>query len=307
MKRNLLLSVALIISIVTTSFGQWGSWEINFEDTTTLSRVLIDTVSNPNNIWQIGHPNKVIFNSEISIPNVIVTDTVNPYPSNDTSSFTIIHLASAGWALAYPKVDIGGWYFVDCDTLTDYGYIDFSPDHGNTWYRADSSEGFCTWGATEELPIFTGFSNGWKHFYYCLQVPYPVNEGDTILYRFTFISDSVQTNKDGLMFDDLHFEDWAEGIQEVQNGNLFSLSPNPVQNLLTINFHSLSPDFSGTIAVYDVAGRKIVLPITFIADSYGTNNKAELTTTTLSNGIYLLQIINTKTGMSEVGKFVKEE
>jgi len=53
--------------------------------------------------------------------------------------------------------------------------------------------------------------------------------------------------------------------------------------------------------VYDVAGRKIVLPTTF------TNNKAELTTTTLLNGIYLLQIINNKTGVSEVGKFVKED
>jgi len=80
------------------------------------------------------------------------------------------------------------------------------------------------------------------------------------------------------------------------------ISPNPVQNLLTINFPSPSPPASGgvTIAVYDVAGRKIVLPTTFI------NNKAELTTTTLPNGIYLLQIINNITGVSEVGKFVKE-
>ncbi|HYV95002.1 MAG TPA: T9SS type A sorting domain-containing protein [Chitinophagales bacterium] len=91
-----------------------------------------------------------------------------------------------------------------------------------------------------------------------------------------------------------------EGVGELINNNSFSLSPNPVQNLLTINFLSPSPASGGMIAVYDVAGRKIVLLTTY------SNKKAELTTTTLPNGIYLLQIINTKTGMSEVGKFVKE-
>jgi hypothetical protein len=90
----------------------------------------------------------------------------------------------------------------------------------------------------------------------------------------------------------------ALGIESLPSPSLLSLSPNPVQNLLTINFLSPSPASGETIAVYDVAGRKIVLPITF------TNNKAELTTTTLPNGIYLLQIINAQTGMSEVGERV---
>ncbi|HYV91998.1 MAG TPA: T9SS type A sorting domain-containing protein [Chitinophagales bacterium] len=83
--------------------------------------------------------------------------------------------------------------------------------------------------------------------------------------------------------------------------NSIDIFPNPVQNLLTINLLSPSaPASVGTTVVYDVAGKKIVLPTTY------SNNKAELTTTTLPNGIYLLQIINNKTGMSEVGKFVKE-
>jgi len=91
------------------------------------------------------------------------------------------------------------------------------------------------------------------------------------------------------------------GIIKEQVNSRLTISPNPVQNLLTINFLSPSALASGeTIAVYDVAGRKIVLPTTFI------NNKAELTITTLPNGIYLLQIINNITGVSEVGKFVKE-
>ncbi|HYV92563.1 MAG TPA: T9SS type A sorting domain-containing protein [Chitinophagales bacterium] len=119
-----------------------------------------------------------------------------------------------------------------------------------------------------------------------------LNGGQQYLYAYYYI-DSVN------LF--CASADCVTGIKGLNPQSTFSLSRNPVQNLLTINFLSPSALATGeTIAVYDVAGRKIVLPTTFI------NNKAELTTTTLPNGIYLLQIINTKTGMSEVGKFVKE-
>ena len=220
-----------------TSFGQ-SYWNLTFDNATSLNRVVIDTFSNHNNIWKIGHSHKTVFNTAHSSPNVIVTDTLNPYPINDTSSFTIIHIASAGWALNYPKVDIGGWYYVNSDTLTDHGYIEFSSDHGNTWFNLDSSINnlFCTWGATQELPTFSGNSNGWKHFYYCLNTTTSVNIGDTILYRFTFVSDGIQTNKDGLMFDDLHFEDWAEGIQEFTKEQTITISPNPFSSFTTITF-----------------------------------------------------------------------
>jgi hypothetical protein len=97
----------------------------------------------------------------------------------------------------------------------------------------------------------------------------------------------------------------ATVIEAINSQSTFSLSPNPVQNLLTIvraqNFAPLQ-SAAASIAVYDVAGRKIVLPITIVE----TQNVASLTTTTLPNGIYLLQIINNITGVSEVGKFVKE-
>jgi len=279
--KKLLLSITLIL-IAATSFGQ-PSWGLNFDNSTYLNRVVIDTSSNPNNIWQIGHPNKTIFDSANSNPNVIVTDTINPYLINDTSSFTIIHIATDGWALGYPKVDIGGWYSVNSDTLTDYGYIDFSPDHGNTWFRADSSEGFCTWGAIEELPTFTGNSNGWKHFYYCLQVPFPVPIGDTILYRFTFISDSVQTSKDGLMFDDLHFEDWAEGIQEIQNDNLISISPNPTSYELRI--HRTKVSDNQKVQILNYTGQLLYDNANFIGETIDTRQ--------LSNGIYLLKYSDT--------------
>ena len=268
----------MLTQIAITSFGQ-PIWEINFDDTTFQNRVVIDTIINPNNIWQIGQPNKTVFTNANSNPNVILTDTIHYFPTNDTSSFTIIHIACDGWLIQYPKVDIGGWYYVNSDTLTDYGYIDFSADQGNTWYRADSSLGFCTWGAIEELPVFTGNSNGWKHFYYCLQTPFQVNMGDTILYRFTFITDSLQTNKDGIMFDDLHFEDWSEGIAEIEIENLISIYPNPVNDKLHIEINQGSK--LGRVQIINTQGLLL----------YDNRNLTEnyIDVSQLKNGIYILK------------------
>ena len=273
-------------------FGQF-IWDIDFEDTATLSRVYIDTISNSNNVWEIGHPDKVLFISAFSNPNAIVTDSLNPYPTNDTSSFIVIHLADGGWPIGYPKVDIGGYYYVNSDSLNDYGYIDFSYDHGNTWVRVDSSLGGCTWGAVEDLPTLTGNSYGWKHFYYCLKVPYGVvNVGDTVLYRFTFVSDSVQTNKDGLMFDNLHFEDWAEGKNELHNDNLISISPNPVSEQLIIHRGKIS--IHGIIQIINETGNMIYCRKDYKGEAIDTQN--------FINGIYVLKYSDSENAV--IKKFI---
>lgn len=260
-------------------------WDLNFDNSTNLNRVVIDTSSNPNNIWQIGHPNKTIFTTAHSAPKVIATDTLNPYPINDTSSFTIIHIADLGWMFNYPNIYIDGWYNVNSDTLTDYGYIQFSPDNGSTWFYADSAGNHgCCFAGPEDLPIFTGNSFGWQHFHYCLCTSVPVNMGDTVLYRFTFISDSIQTNKDGLMFDDFHFEDMIEGIEEIQNDNLISISPNPASDELKI--HRTKVNNKSSIQVLNYTGQILYDNLNFIGESIDTRK--------LSSGIYLLKYSDTK-------------
>lgn len=274
--KKLLLSFTMLL-IVVTSFSQYV-WDLSFDNSTILSKVIIDTINNHNNKWQIGHPTKTMFNSAYSLQKVIVTDTLNSYPPNDTSSFTIIHIAYQGWQ-GYPKIDIGGWYYVNSDTLTDYGYIEFSSDLGSTWYLISNYTHFCTWGATQELPVFSGNSNGWKHFYYCIQPPSFVNMGDTILYRYTFISDSIQTNKDGLMFDDLHFEDWSEGIEYIQNNNLISIYPNPAHNIITIRRENTN--YQQSIQIINCLGEVLFKHDNFIKDFIDVSE--------FQNGIYFLQ------------------
>lgn len=52
--------------------------------------VKIDTTM-PNNLWQIGKPQKPFFSSSHSPSNAIVTDTINSYPINNDSYFDIVH------------------------------------------------------------------------------------------------------------------------------------------------------------------------------------------------------------------------
>lgn len=253
-------------------------WEITFDHGSGADRIILPEGNS--SLWQIGKPSKKVFTGANSSPCVIVTDTLNPYPVNDTSSFVVVHIANDGWKFNYPKIDVGGWYYVNSDTLSDYGFIEFSPDKGKTWTLVDSTNsGCCSWGASQEYPVFTGNSNGWKHFYYCLCTSVPVNIGDTILYRFTFISDGNQTYKDGLMFDNLHFEDWAEGIDERLNNSLISLSPNPVSEILRIQ--TTRAHGNKEIQIYNITGQKVYENLNFDSEFFDTGK--------LIDGLYIIK------------------
>ena len=278
------------------SFSQSSSfYTLDFEDTAALHHLRIDSVSNLNDIWQVGAPQKTIFTNAYSNPNVIVTDTIIPYPINDTSSFTIVNVAGDGFT--YPHTaSLIGEYSVNSDTLTDFGTIEFSPDNGTSWYDI-INDTFITnhINLQQHWISLTGNSNGWQQFYVNLAPLGPlfnIQLGDTVLWRFTFISDSIQTNKDGLMFDNLYFEDYVEGIPEIQNDNLISISPNPTSNELRIYKSNVSD--SQKVQVLNYRGQVLYDNSNFIGDMIDIRQ--------LPNGIYLLKYAATK--YFSVKKFV---
>jgi hypothetical protein len=283
MKRLLLLiSMTLIAS---TSFGQWlgdDFYTLNFEDTSQLHHLQFDSLTNQNNLWQVGSPQKIVFTSAYSSSKAILTDTMNTYPINDTSSFQIVNLATGyGW-MQPNTVILSGYYQVNSDTLTDFGTIEVSPDNGTTWIDLVNDTIYTTfyqWWTPK--PILSGNSNGWQQFQVFLAQLGPlfnVQYNDTIRYRFTFISDSMQTNKDGLMFDNFHFEDWAEGISEIQNDNLLFISPNPTSDELYI--HRTNSD-TARLQILNYTGE-------ILYDTFNFNGET-IITRQLANGIYLLK------------------
>lgn len=90
--------------------------------------------------------------------------------------------------------------------------------------------------------------------------------------------------------------------------NFISLFPNPVQTQLTINLATPSNDVN--IFVYDLQGKIIDLPASNLSGWIPSgqpqiSNSIQVNTLSLPIGFYLLQVINKKTGKTEVAKFVK--
>lgn len=298
--------VLALLAIVKTSFSQdWlcDNFQLNFEDTFCLKQLTIDTIYDTNNVWQIGIPQKAVFNSSFSEPRAILTDTLNPYPINDTSVFTVLNTETGGGFIWPHTVVLGGYYMVDSDSLNDYGLIEFSPDNGETWIDLinDTVYNQYYYWSWPGPPTLTGKSDGWEEFSVYLAELGPVFNielEDTFLYRFTFISDSIHDSLDGLMFDNLWFEDWVEGIAE--NGSKkvqFNAYPNPVRDIITIDFENPEKDMF-SITIFNQQGKKVLQQDDVSA------SQIKLDVNSLKNGLYLIHILNTENGTSGEGKFV---
>lgn len=297
--------VFIVISISAYS-QDYGYYNINFEDTSQFFRLKIDTISNPNNIWQIGEPQKTIFTSAYSIPNAIVTDTVNSYPVNDTSIFVIKHVSDLPTGFQRANIVIlGGKYQINSDTINDFGILEFSPDNGSTWVNLLTDTIYQNqlcyewWSAK---PVLTGNSSGWTAFYVWVAGFGPVfniQSGDTVQYRFSFVSDSIQTNKDGLIFDNLHFEDWSEGINEAQNQFDTKMYPNPTSGIIEIQFlNEKNETFEFTL--FDSNGR-------IILTKRATNKSSiELDLSNYNSGIYVYKLLNQRNRTMSFGKISKQ-
>jgi hypothetical protein len=310
------------LMIVVFTFGQpYCYYTIDFEgghppgdSLEVINHLSIDTISNPNNIWQMGKPNKQIFHSALTLPNAIVTDTVNSYPVNDTSSF-IIHFIIQTTPSIPASLLIGFYYFINSDTLTDYGLIEFSPNNGQTWidlqhdstyfnYIADMNGTLFSTGFAE-IPELSGNSSGWN---YCgfrladLGQLFNVQMGDTVLWKFSFISDNQQTNKDGLMIDEIYIENcYPIGLSDISGFDIKNKPyPNPTTDYLNIELESDQFD------TYDV----------LIKDSYGktvqlnkkfAQQRMTINLTDLSSGLYYYKITNKSGDRTYSGKIVLDK
>ena len=245
--RISLLSFFTVLTL--TLFGQsdpnTGIVEIitfDYPNDTTFVLLEIDS-SDSNNIWQIGVPQKTVFNQANSSPNVIITDTINKYPISDTSSFTVRYNS-------FNCPAVFGNYYVDSDSLNDFGLIEISIDSGQTWINVLED----TLNYSPSKPTLTGSSNGWQSFELDLN-SYAIETYENLfILKFTFISDSIDTQQEGLMFDDLSF------CISVNTKNLFAnnalkVFPNPATDLL--NFQLEEPINNAEIRIYSTLGQLI--------------------------------------------------
>ena len=268
MKRITLITILLLpfifckgqfppIKTVGDTIGPWTV--ISFEEPSPDISIL----PIPHNIWQIGPPQKSFFSNSFTLPNAIVTDTINFYPVSNISSFELMvgdFNMGGGWWRYNLFIDFRHKF--DTDTLRDGGFISVSWDNKATWLniRYDTvaiplvtpgrNYGWQYYGNTNlydtsatlfnGTPGFSGNSGSWIHScmaWYDIPVKNTVTlPGDTMYLRFNFISDDIPQDHEGWMIDQIRLFniDLGSGIEDYMKGESHSyFYPNPVSDLST--------------------------------------------------------------------------
>jgi len=290
LKKTFLILTLLLISLCSGK-GQtpFYSCIINFEDNPCWEGSYYNVnIPFSNNIWQVCIPHKTMFDSAYSSPNAILTDSTGPYPVNNISSF-IIKFIPQGYCMCAPV--IGASYKFDSDTLKDFGRIEFSLDHGMTWLNALSDTVIPDNYWITPKPALTGRIHQWREF---LAFIPGYSTIDTLYYRFTFISDSIQTNQDGWMLDDIKLIIHTEGIQDIGSRNEINIYPNPATDKITIETSEVS--IKGTLKIMNIEGQPLLM-------RQSTTVKTQLDISNLPNGIYFVRLTNERT--VTMVKFIK--
>lgn len=267
-------------------------FDCNFEDTCSI--IQLDTSSNT--IWQIGTPNKILFDSSYSSSKALVTDTSNYYPINNHSKFEI-HLAEAPHL-----VEVYFKYKLDTDSLKDGFYIDLLYDTTIGWISAtDTFPGFMEGGplVNSFLNLYSlddtlyngefgmsGSSDGWQEATIGLVWSLPIKQYseiiDTLIFRFNFISDSIETNHEGMMIDDIRVVAPILGnINEVEE-RYFTAFPNPVNGILTIEIEEQVNEVT-QIRILDCLGQELV-------NEEVIGSKQLINTESWNKGIYFVSL-----------------
>lgn len=211
--------------------------------------------TNSHNVWQVGKPNKAIFTSAYTPPNAIVTDTVGHYPANDGSIFILKLPGYYPFFGAPLSIDFISFYYqLDIDS-GDIARVEISEDSGHNWFNPLDTLPSIYWWATwlADTPVFSQSTIGWKRFVLERQMFY--SAPDSVLMRFTFISDDIDSVRDGWMIDHMEFVYSFEGVSLLQNPNLISVYPNPSKG--NIYIHTTKQYADAKLTIYNTLGQEV--------------------------------------------------
>jgi hypothetical protein len=211
-----------------------------------------------NSGWEVGTPT-FGFTEAYSAPNAIVTKLDEAYPLSDDLSFEISYTKKpedSYWRILFV-------YKIDSEKSIDTGRIEFSFDNGLTWKNPmieSLDESFVIMEpspTTSFSEVLSGVNTEWQTF--MMEWGETYSQGvENVLIRFTFASDSNETNQAGWMIDDIFIESGKLNGVNSETNTLFSIYPNPATN--EVNIKSEEPITS--IKIMDVSG-KLILESTF--------------------------------------------
>lgn len=239
MKTQVLIFFFLLVNGFN-AFSQ-AQWQQYFDgaDTSAVDAILISIDTSSTNVWQVGKPQKTIFNSAATDPNVIVTDTINSYPASNRSSFQFGNQNWGSWGI----VAFQWKQKLDMEKGKDGGIIELSVDNGTTWQNVFNNPnvynfyGFDTNNkdtlVTGEY-AFSGTDTAWRDVWLCFDVSWIISNPNVML-RFTLLSDSTDTQQEGWMIDNMlaRFTFFHTAVAAAQT-EYMKVYPNPATHLIHI-------------------------------------------------------------------------
>lgn len=315
MIRNFTLLITLTLVVCTTTISAQieidecvGGFYFDNE-IPPFEYLYIDSINNPQNIWQIGVPEK----DNISLPYTpyvsIVTDTMLPYPANDTSSFivAVCHFSQYGFA---PYVAVSNWelnYYLDSDTLNDFGIIEISVDQGGTWW--DILTAGWTYGDT----VLTGSlgrkatikfdptfapKEDFENYLVDITNNFAISI-DTMWIKFTFISDEIPEEKMGWVIESLTSSQGLFSSVDDIKANSFRIKtfPNPANNIINLQIENED------IADYDIQFFTPTGQLIY-QTSIQNDHQKEIDVSNFPKGIYHYVVTNLDNQQRGFGKII---
>ena len=190
---------------------------------------------------------------------------------------------------------------MDSDSINDFGLIEFSPDNGQTSVDL-LNDSLCFWQWSGKKPTLTGCSSGWVNFMVQLngfQNVFNIEVEDTVLLKFSFTTDEIQNDREGLMFDDLVFYDIPEAIETNSRNFKSRAFPNPATSMVKIEFDNHEME-THSLKIFNQNGQEAYLK------DYQTNTGFfEIGLGHLPGGVYFYQVRNLIDGKISSGSFIK--
>jgi hypothetical protein len=291
--KKIYLIILLLVFVVRSSTAQFYTQYFDGADTSLWNSIRIQLDTSSQNVWQIGTPQKTIFNGAATQPYAIVTDTINFYPANNTSRFIAkVWLNNWSWgifALQWKQK-------LDMDASFDGGIIEYSVNNGNTWVNVFNNPyvynfyGFQTANqdtlANGEF-AFSGTDSIWRDIWLCFDLSWlqQFNWNDTALFRFTLLSDSVENSKEGWLIDNMlaHIT-IIHTVNEVEQEHYVNVYPNPANNIVHIQTQKI-------MEYHIIEQMELVDPLGRIVDKW-TNipTKFWFDTNKYNEGMYYLKV-----------------
>ena len=263
-------------------------------DTLFKRSINIAIEKNSSNIWQIGRPKKIIFDTAATKPNVLVTDTVKKYPKNNTSRFLAKILIQT--PTTYGILAVQWKQKLNMTPDHDGGIIEYTLDKGKTWINVFNNPVVQNFYGFDKANVdtlksgeyaFSGTDSTWRNVWLCFSMSWlsKFNYNDTIQIRFTFKSDGDGGNKEGWMIDNMMSHvTHIHTIMKQKPDNYLTVYPNPAKGVVHIEAEE-------RMEYHLIERMELVDPLGRIIEAWNDiPTKFWFETTNYQNGLYFLKV-----------------